>query len=497
MIIIPAIDIFDGKCVRLTQGDFNRSKMYDENPIAVAQEFERQGAQFLHIIDLEGAKERRPMNKDAILAIVKAVQIPIQVGGGIRSYDDVKAYLENGVSRIILSSIVIENPKMLEKLVKEFGGSKIVFSLDIRDGQFASAGWKDLEKKSVADIIEFIKTIGIETIVVTDIAKDGMLEGPNFGLMRQMLNEKFEIITAGGVSSTSDLLELKKIGVKSVIIGKALYEGKVNLQEAISLTKPLSNLTKRIIPCLDVKDGKVVKGIRFRDHVVIGDIVELAKRYSSQGADELVFYDITASTEARTVSIDWIKKIAQVINIPFCVACGISSVNDARRILQSGADKISINSPALENPDLINDLVREFGSQAVVVGIDSLKEGNDYFVKQYTGDPAKTQRTKWLTFDWALEVQKRGAGEIVLNCMNQDGTRNGYDIDQLNVLSKLLTIPVVASGGAGSAEDFIKVFQETNVDAGLAASIFHSGHVLIPDLKKVLQQNNISVRLFN
>ena len=495
MIIIPAIDIFDGKCVRLTQGDFSRIKTYNENPIAVAQEFEKQGAQCLHIIDLEGAKERRPMNKEIILAIAKAVQIPVQVGGGIRSYDDAKVYLENGVNRIIISSIVIENPKMLQKLVEEFGSSKIVFSLDIRNGQFASSGWKDLEKKSVIEIVKFIKTIGIKTIIVTDITKDGMLEGPNFALMRQMLKEKLEIITAGGVSSIPDLLELKKIGVKSVIVGKALYEGKIDLQEAINLTKPVSNLTKRIIPCLDVKDGKVIKGIRFRDHVVLGDIVELAKRYSDEGADELVFYDITASTEARTVSIDWVKKVSQVINIPFCVAGGITSVEDARKILQSGADKISINSPALQNPDLINNLVKEFGSQAVVVGIDSLKEGDDYFVKQYTGDPSKTQPTKWRTFDWALEAQKRGAGEIVLNCMNQDGTRKGYDIDQLNILSKLLTIPVVASGGAGSAEDFVEVFKETDVDAALAASIFHVGRISILDLKEIFKKNDIQIRL--
>ncbi len=494
MIIIPAIDIFDGKCVRLTQGDFNRSKTYSENPIDVAKKFQVQGAQFLHIIDLEGAKERRPMNKDAILAIAKAVEIPIQVGGGIRSYGDAKIYLENGVERIILSSVIIENPKMLERLVKEFGSSKIVFSLDIRDGQFTSAGWKDLEKKSVVDIIEYIKTIGIKILIVTDTTKDGMLEGPNFDLMEQMLKEKFEIITAGGVSSISDLLELKKVGIKNVIIGKALYEGRVDLQQAINTTKPLSNLTKRIIPCLDVKDGKVVKGVRFRDHIVIGDIVELAKRYSFEGADELVFYDITASSDRRTVSNDWVKKVAKVINIPFCVAGGITSVDDARRILQSGADKISINSPALENPDLINSLVKEFGSQCIVIGIDSLKKNDDYFVKQYTGDPTKTKSTKWRTFDWALEVQKRGAGEIVLNCMNQDGTRKGYDIDQLKILSELLTIPIVASGGAGSAEDFVRVFKETNMDAALAASVFHNGVISIADLKKTLEENNIKVR---
>ncbi|HEV7424066.1 MAG TPA: imidazole glycerol phosphate synthase subunit HisF [Candidatus Paceibacterota bacterium] len=257
----------------------------------------------------------------------------------------------------------------------------------------------------------------------------------------------------------------------------------------------MSNLTKRIIPCLDIKDGKVVKGIRFRDHIIMGDIVPLAKRYSDEGADELVFYDITASSDKRTVLIDWVKKVAEVINIPFCVAGGINSVTDARKVLQSGADKISINSPALENPNLINNLVKEFGSQCIVVGIDSIEENGDYFVKQYTGDPTKTKSTQWRTLDWAREVQKRGAGEIVLNCMNQDGTRSGYDIVQLKTLRPLLTIPLVASGGAGSAEDFVQVFKETDADAGLAASIFHNGTISIHDLKKVLQKNNIKIRL--
>src|SRR3989338_7503846 len=293
-----------------------------------------------------------------------------------------------------------------------------------------------------------------------------------------------------------DIQKLNNMNAHGVIIGKALYEKTIDLASAIksvlspvvsrNTLRPTRNVTKRIIPCLDVKDGQVVKGVRYRNHVVMGDIAELAKRYSEGGADELVFYDITASTEARTVSVDWVKKVAQVINIPFCVAGGISSVDDARKILQSGADKVSINSPALENPELINELIKEFGSQCIVIGIDSLKEGDDYFVKQYTGDSTKTKSTKWRTFDWALEVQKRGAGEIVLNCMNQDGTRCGYDIEQLNALSKLLTIPVVASGGAGSVEDFVKVFNKTNVDAALAASLFHSGEVQIKELKVYL-----------
>jgi cyclase len=254
-------------------------------------------------------------------------------------------------------------------------------------------------------------------------------------------------------------------------------------------------LARRIIPCLDVRDGQVVKGVQFRDHVVMGGIVDLASRYRDEGADELVFYDITASSDGRTVSADWVTRVARVIDIPFCVAGGIRTLTDARRILHAGADKISINSPALETPDLIGELAAEFGSQCVVIGIDSLEDGGDYFVKQYTGDPAKTRGTRWRTLAWAAEVQRRGAGEVVLNCMNQDGVRRGYDLAQLRAVRALLHIPLVASGGAGAPAHFRDVFRDAGVDAALAASVFHSGAIPIPSLKRYLAGEGIEVRL--
>jgi cyclase len=253
-------------------------------------------------------------------------------------------------------------------------------------------------------------------------------------------------------------------------------------------------LARRIIPCLDVRDGRVVKGVQFRNHVDMGDILSLAQRYRDEGADEIVFYDITASSDGRTVSTDWVTRVARVIDIPFCVAGGIRSLDDARRLLHSGADKVSLNSPALENPDLLGQLAGEFGSQCVVVGIDSRQEGGDYFVKQYTGDPAKTRATCWRTLDWAREVQQRGAGEVVLNCMNQDGVRQGYDLAQLKLVRTVLTIPLVASGGAGAPEHFRDVFREAGVDAALAASVFHSGAIPIASLKKYLSAEGVVVR---
>lgn len=256
-------------------------------------------------------------------------------------------------------------------------------------------------------------------------------------------------------------------------------------------------LAKRIIPCLDVRDGKVVKGVKFRNHEIIGDIVPLAEKYAQAGADELVFYDITASADGRVVDKSWVSKIAQVIDIPFCVAGGIKTENDAQQILKMGADKISINSPALLDPSLISRLADQFGQQCVVVGIDSFfnEETGEYNVYQFTGDEKRTQKTTWTTFEWIKKVQSLGAGEIVLNCMNQDGVRQGYDIKQLEAARAVCNVPLIASGGAGEIVHFTDVFQQADVDGALAASVFHKGIIPINTLKETLKNNNIEIRL--
>jgi len=259
-------------------------------------------------------------------------------------------------------------------------------------------------------------------------------------------------------------------------------------------------LAKRIIPCLDVKDGKVVKGIQFRNHEIIGDIVPLAQRYAEAGADELVFYDITASADGRVVDKSWVSRIAEVIDIPFCVAGGIKSEADAKEILMMGADKISINSPALRDPELITRLADVFGQQCIVVGVDSFynKDANDskgeYQVYQFTGDEKRTQQTGWTTFDWIQKVVSLGAGEIVLNCMNQDGVRQGYDIEQLKQARAVCSVPLIASGGAGTIEHFSDVYLQADVDGALAASVFHKGVIAIKALKYYLKDQNIEVR---
>jgi cyclase len=236
-------------------------------------------------------------------------------------------------------------------------------------------------------------------------------------------------------------------------------------------------LSRRIIPCLDVRDGRVVKGVRFRDHVDMGDIVELACRYRDEGADELVFYDIGASPDGRSVDVGWVERVAAVIDIPFCVAGGIRSVDTARRVL------------------LIAEIADAYGSQCVVVGIDSVREADGVWrVRSHTGDPDRTKAPGKTTLEWVREAQAQGAGEIVLNCMDSDGVRRGYDIEQLKAVRAICTVPLVASGGAGEIGHFVDAFRDADVDAALAASVFHSGAIAIPELKRALRAQGIEVR---
>jgi cyclase len=255
-------------------------------------------------------------------------------------------------------------------------------------------------------------------------------------------------------------------------------------------------LKKRIIACLDVANGRVVKGVRFRGHEDVGDILELAQRYSEQGIDELVFYDITASPEQRGVAPAWVEQVARRIDIPFCVAGGIRSVAQAESILALGADKVSVNTPALENPALIDELAARFGSQCVVVGIDSLRDDDGQWrVRSHTGDPGKTRELGLSSLDWLHEAQSRGAGEIVLNCMASDGTRDGYDLEQLAAARVVCEVPLIASGGAGATRHFVDVFRSCDVDGALAASVFHKNILPVPALKRDLLEQGIPVRV--
>lgn len=249
-------------------------------------------------------------------------------------------------------------------------------------------------------------------------------------------------------------------------------------------------LKKRIIPCLDIKNGRTVKGVNFVNIRDAGDPVELGEFYAQQGADELVFLDITATNEGRKTFIALVTDIARHLNIPFTVGGGISSVEDVAPLLQAGADKVSVNSSAVKNPDLINELVNAFGSQCIVVAIDARLVDGEWIVHTHGG----SKPTDRELFSWAKEVELRGAGEILFTSMDHDGTKGGFAIEALNKMSDELTIPVIASGGAGEMKHFEEVFNKSGADAALAASIFHFKEISIPDLKQYLSDNNITVR---
>ncbi len=250
-------------------------------------------------------------------------------------------------------------------------------------------------------------------------------------------------------------------------------------------------LAKRIIPCLDIKNGQTVKGINFVGIKDVGDPIELGSLYAEQGADELVFLDITATHEGRKTFVELVKKIARHINIPFTVGGGISELKDVEALLSAGADKVSINSAAVRNPDLINEISKNFGTQFVVVAIDA-KNINDKWVVTVNGGRISTEKE---LFSWAKESEERGAGEILFTSMDHDGTKNGFANKELAILSETLKIPIIASGGAGNMEHFVDVFNIGKADAALAASVFHYKEISIPDLKGYLSKNGINVRL--
>lgn len=252
--------------------------------------------------------------------------------------------------------------------------------------------------------------------------------------------------------------------------------------------------SRRIIACLDVKDGRVIKGVRFEGHVDAGDPLDLALRYRDDGADEIVIYDIAASAQQRTIDYDWLARVARQLDVPLCVAGGIRTIEQAIACLEHGADKISINSPALERPDFINEFAEVAGSQCVVLGVDSRQENGAYMTYQYTGDASTIRKTPRKTMEWIVEAQARGAGEVVLNCMDRDGTRDGYDVQQLAEARALLSIPLIASGGAGAARHFSEVFAGADVSGALAASVFHFRKVSVGEVKGAVAAAGFEVR---
>lgn len=490
MIIIPAIDIYKGMCVRLTQGDYSCVKTYTRNPTSKAMEFKNAGASCLHIIDLQGAQMGRPINKKLIVNMSKKIGLPVQIGGGIRTFRDAKELFNSGVDKVIIGTPAIEKSDLVRKIIRNYSAERMIIAVDVKNNVLMSRGWQKTNNIPLNKFLNILRQMGVIYVLVTDIKKDGTLTKPNFELMSSIVKYGFQVIAAGGISSIDDLKKLEKCGVYGAVLGKVLYEEKLNLEKILPIFSP-NNLTKRIIPCLDVKDGKVVKGVHFTRLINAGYAMKLAQLYSKNGADELVFLDITATFEKRKTLQELVEKIAKNIHIPFTVGGGITNINDVRCLLNAGADKVSLGTAAVLNPNLVKKISQKYGSQCLVISIDAKKSGTTWVIYIRGGK----QKTSMNAITFAKKMEKLGAGELLINSLDRDGTKKGFDIELLNKISQSVNIPVIASSGAGTKKDFLDVLKQTSVDAVLAATVFHYGKIKIKKLKQYLKNNNVPVRL--
>ncbi len=495
MLLLPAIDLKDNQCVRLTQGDYSQKTVYSNDPLKMAREWERQGAEYLHLVDLDGARGDFAVNSETIAKITQGVFIPVQVGGGVRTIERARELFQLGVTRVIIGTAAIENRNLIGELIAEFGSERIVVGVDAKDGYVAVHGWEVLSDVDSLEFCKELESMGVKIIVYTDIAKDGMLQGPNFAIYQQLAEQTdLKVIASGGITALSDIVELDEMGLYGCIIGKALYDDRIEFVDALDVTRVIREEAQlkpvRIIPCLDMRDGMVVKGKQFVEIQDVENPEVLAEFYNKSGADELVFYDITASIDGRGPARDFIARVAKKIDIPFCVGGGVSTVDDFAELLALGADKISINSAAITNPELIREAATRFGSAAVVVAIDAKRNADGSWHVYAKGGQEDTGLD---AIEWVKRAVLLGAGEIVVNSIDGDGMKSGYDLELLKALTAAVAVPVVASGGAGKLEHFYEAVTEANVEGLLAASVFHFGEIDIKDLKEYLRDKGIKV----
>ena len=496
--IIPAIDLYDGQVVRLYQGDFNAITTYSKDAPSILRYFAKQGFDQIHIINLNGAYsgnfELGP-NSALIYYLIEESKkwgIKIQLGGGIRTEATIEKLLDLGLFKAIVGTIAIENQLLFKRLLKNFRND-IIVALDVQNSTLNTHGWA---RESNVGLKSFFKQLeshnGLE-FLITDISRDGTLRGPNLSIYKDLHRIKkidTKLIAAGGIRNLKEIDKLLRY-VDGVIIGKALYENKISLKKLkrVKLKHDPTNLTRRIIPCLDVKDGRVVKGVKFKHLKDSGDPVSLAQFYNQEGADELVFLDISATLEDRESIIPVIKNVAEEVYIPLTVGGGIRNLNDISRIIKAGAEKVSINTAAVNNPKLIYKSAQKFGSQSIVVAVDVKRTTASWEVYIKSG----TEPTGFDGIAWAKKMVSYGAGELLVTSMDKDGTRSGYDLELITKLCNSVSVPIIASGGAGNYHHFYDALK-AGAEAVLAASLFHTKLLSIHDLKEYLSKKNIKVR---
>jgi cyclase len=488
MDVIPSLDLLDGRVVRLTHGDFATAKAYGE-PEAVLESLAVPRGARLHVVDLEASRSGRPVETHLVERLARRDLI-VQVGGGIRSLDDARRWLDCGAERIVIGTVAADAPALLASLVETFGAQRIVPAVDVRNGVVRVAGWQRDASSSIGEVFARLEALGIPEALVTDIAHDGVLRGPSFALYRSLATN-VRIIASGGVSTVSDVVSLARLrNVSGCVIGKALLEGRIDLREANARVAVPNAIPERVIPCLDVRDGRVVKGVQFTSIRDAGDPVECARRYEAEGADELVMLDIAATDANRQSALDTVRRVAEALFIPLTVGGGVRSVDDFRAMLRAGADRVAINTAALRDPRLIADCAAEFGVQAVVVSCDAKHDGERWLATMRSGKELTTIDA----VDWCRRAESLGAGEILLTSVDRDGTNEGFDVALLRAVTGVVKIGVIASGGAGRLQDFRDAIECGGARAVLAASLFHDRLLTIGEVKRYLADEGIPVR---
>jgi len=493
------MDIRGGKVVRLTQGDFSKQITYSDDPVAILKQFIEVGALWIHVINLDGALTgnfQKNLSYPVILDLIKLSKqsgIRIQVGGGIRNIETIEELINKGTDRIILGTIVFDDSKLLKILSKQYR-SKIAIALDSSNKTIRTKGWQHDTNLNIFEVFSKLENLGIQDFIVTDIMKDGTSSGLNTNLYLELKKKKMlrtRIIASGGISSINDV-EMALEFSDGVIVGKALYNGNIPLGDLGLFLDNLhkSRLVKRIIPCLDVKNGRVVKGIKFKNLRDSGDPVDLARYYNENGADELVFLDISATLEGRKSMLNTIQSVAEEVFIPLTVGGGIRTIEDMTVIIKAGAEKVSINSAAISDPNLITEGAKKFGSQCIVVAIDAKKKGESWEVYSHSG----TKPTGLDVLEWVKTVVDKGAGELLVTSMDKDGTNSGYDLELIRAITEIVSVPVIASGGAGNKMHFVEAINN-GAEAVLAASLFHFNLLRIQDLKEFMNSNDVLVRI--
>ncbi len=490
MQLIPSLDLLNGRVVRLLRGDFATAHTYGE-PEAVLDALDVPRGSRLHIVDLEASRSGRPVETEVVRRLALR-ELIVQVGGGIRSLDDAHRWLDCGARRIVVGTVAATSPRLLAELVETFGAECIVPAVDIRDGVVRIDGWERASETSVADVFARIEELGIEEALVTDISKDGALCGPSFRLYRELKAlTPVKLIASGGVSTASDVVSLARLGnVSGCVIGKALLERRIDLSEVRARVAIPNAIPERVIPCLDVRDGRVVKGVSFTNIRDAGDPVECATRYEAEGADEVVILDISATDRAVSTALDTVHRVAEALFIPLTVGGGVRTLEDFRAMLRAGADRVAINTAALRRPELIAECANEFGVQAVVLSCDAKRHGDRWLAAVRGGK----ELTDIDAVAWCRRAEELGAGEILLTSVDRDGTNTGFDLDLLRAVTGVLKIGVIASGGAGKLEDFRDAIEVGGARAVLAASLFHDRVLTVGDVKRHLQNEGIPVR---